>query len=204
MAISVETRATEVLYLPQLATATDCASLIEEFRRVVANDGTKQIRRMPKRIEVPGSTFREMGIERAHESLTKIRARAFQALRKFYRPNKRSSIEFTLLSEMHTGDAHTLHADKEAQDRGGRWVPNHTPWREFAIMIYLNTSGVDYWGGLLCFPELGMQIRPEAGLLVGFPCGHTHQHKVTTIETGRRYSISIWTSSDPARAERWP
>jgi hypothetical protein len=197
-------RATEILNCPQFASWMECANVIAAFRQVVAVNGTTGVRRLPNRIEVQGLTFGQMGFDDVRKSLTEIRTRAIQAVEELYRPRQRLFIEFTLLSEMHPGDAHVLHSDSEAQDSTGKWVPNHTPWREFAMLLYLNTSGLDYGGGVLRFPELGRQIIPEAGLLVGFPCGRTHQHEVTRIETGLRYSVSIWTTADRARAERWP
>jgi hypothetical protein len=195
--------ATEILNRPQFASITECTNIVMAFRWLVASTGTSGIRRLPNRIEVEGLTFGQLGLEDVRKSLTQIRTRAIQALEELYKPRQRLYIEFTLLSEMHPGDAHTLHSDSERRDATGGWVPNHTPWREFAMMLYLNTSGVDYGGGVLRFPELGRQVIPEAGLLVGFPCGRTHQHEVTPIETGLRYSVSIWTTADPARTERW-
>src|SRR5215207_8119623 len=85
----------------------------------------------------------------------------------------------------------------------GRWVPNHTPWRAYTAMLYLNTSGVDYEGGPLRFPELGPEIVPRAGLLVGFPCGQQYQHEVTAVRQGSRYAISMRMTRDPAHAEDW-
>jgi predicted 2-oxoglutarate/Fe(II)-dependent dioxygenase YbiX len=180
-----------------------CASVIKAFKQVAAGNNANGMRRAPNRIEIQGRTLSEMGFQDIHDFLSETRTRALGAVNEFFKPHQRLFIEFTLLSEMHPGDAHVLHSDSETQDATGRWVPNHTAWRKFSLMVYLNTSGVDYGGGVLRFPALGEQIIPKAGLLVGFPCGRTHQHEVTPIETGLRYSISIWTTAERTRAEHW-
>jgi predicted 2-oxoglutarate/Fe(II)-dependent dioxygenase YbiX len=197
------TQTSAILKSPEFASPAHCTSVIEAFKQVAASNNANGIRQALNRIEIQGRTFSQMGFQDIHDFLSETRTRALEAVDEFYKPNQRLFIEFTLLSEMHPGDAHVLHSDSETQDATGRWLPNHTAWREFSMMVYLNTSGADYRGGVLRFPALGEQIIPKAGLLVGFPCGRTHQHEVTPIETGLRYSVSIWTTAERGRAERW-
>lgn len=110
--------------------------------------------------------------------------------------------ELTLLSEMRATDCHPLHADAEQQISGG-WGPNHTYWRAHVALLYLNTSGADFEGGLLRLPEVGRTITPTAGMLVSFPTGHQYVHEVTRVASGRRLSLAIWLTADPERTEPW-
>jgi hypothetical protein len=105
---------------------------------------------------------------------------------------------------MQPGAATPLHADAQRRLTDGRWVANHTPWRTHVAIIYLTTADVDFRGGTLHLPALGLQIAPRRGLLVGFPSGREHLHEVTTVESGHRLSLSIWMTSEPLRAEYWP
>jgi hypothetical protein len=111
------------------------------------------------------------GMRELHEWLGEARRRALNAVRQFYKVSGTYYIDLTLATEMREGDSHPLHADNVREDHNGRWVSNHTPWREYTAMLYLNSSGVDYQGGQLCFPALDQKVVPRTGLLVGFPCG---------------------------------
>ena len=136
------------------------------------------------------------------DRLGEVREAVLAALQSFFgEPDLR--VEFTLLTEMRAGDSHALHADNERSAGSGQWVPNHTPWRAYAAMVYLNTSGVDYYGGVLRFPAVAQEVAPCAGELVGFSCGREREHEVTPIEDGKRYSISMWLTRDGGRAEHW-
>lgn len=135
------------------------------------------------------------------ERMTTVRYRVVGAIKEFFDVADESP-ELTLLSEMRTSDFHPLHADAEQRASGG-WGPNHTHWRTHVGLLYLNTSGVDYQGGLLRLPDLGRTITPAAGMLVSFPTGHRHVHEVTPVTSGRRLSMAIWLTADVARAEPW-
>jgi len=67
-----------------------------------------------------------------------------------------------------SGDSHIPHADNERRENR-RWVPNHTPQRDYTGLAYLND---DFTGGELVFPDLDVVIAPKPGLLVGFPSNH--------------------------------
>jgi hypothetical protein len=94
------------------------------------------------------------------------------------------------------GDLHNPHADNERKEHG-RWVPNHTPQRDYTGIVYLND---DFTGGELVFPDLDVVIVPKPGLLVGFPSNHKFVHAVPKVLSGKRYSLPVWFSADSTKA----
>jgi hypothetical protein len=60
----------------------------------------------------------------------------------------------------------------------------------YAAFLYLND---DFGGGMLKFPQQGLEIAPKAGMLAAFDGGFNNMHEVTLIESGVRYTIgSFW------------
>ena len=94
------------------------------------------------------------------------------------------------------GDSHVAHADNERREHG-RWVPNHTPQRDYTGLAYLND---DFTGGELVFPDLDIVIVPKPGLLVGFPSNHKFVHAVPKVLSGKRYSLPVWFTLNPTKA----
>jgi hypothetical protein len=94
------------------------------------------------------------------------------------------------------GDSHIAYADNERRGHG-RWLPNHTPQRDYTGIAYLND---DFTGGELVFPELDIVIAPRPGLLVGFPSNHEFVHAVPKVLSGKRYSLPLWFTVDPTEA----
>lgn len=93
-------------------------------------------------------------------------------------------------------DSHIAHADNE-QRKQGRWVPNHTPQRDYTGLLYLNDN---FTGGELIFPDRDVVITPKPGLLVAFPCNHEFVHRVPKVLSGKRYSLPIWFTVNRASA----
>jgi len=153
-----------------------------------------------RRIEVSAYALASAGGEIC-SLLGNIRTRALETVNSLY--NSPLVIEFSLATEMQKGDSHVGHADNERRTDDGTWVPNHTPFRHYTTMLYLNDGERDYRGGCLEFPLLGQRIMPRPGLLVGFRCDHKHFHAVPAIESGVRYALSMWYSKDHGRKEHW-
>jgi 2OG-Fe(II) oxygenase superfamily len=105
-------------------------------------------------------------------------------------------VESFFLACLLSGDSQIAHADNE-QRKHGRWVPNHTPQRDYTGIAYLND---DFTGGELVFPALDAVIRPKPGLLVGFPSNHKFLHAVPKVLSGKRYSLPVWFSVNSAEA----
>lgn len=59
-----------------------------------------------------------------------------------------------------------------------------------SIICYLNK---DYEGGILYFPDQGVEIVPEPGLFVCFPGNLHFLHGVTKTTGATRFTISLWT-----------
>jgi len=105
-------------------------------------------------------------------------------------------VESLFVARLLSGDSHVAHADNERRERG-RWVPNHTPKRDYTGLAYLND---DFTGGELVFPDLDVVIAPKTGLLVGFPSNHKFVHAVPKVLSGKRYSLLVWFTVNSADA----
>ena len=70
-------------------------------------------------------------------------------------------VESLFVACLLSGDSHIAHADSEQREHG-RWVPNHTPNRDYTGIAYLNDN---FTGGELVFPHLDVVIAPKPGCL---------------------------------------
>lgn len=78
------------------------------------------------------------------------------------------------------------HADNCNEDGSD----NHSPWREYSGVIYLNN---DYIGGETYFPNFNYEVSPEPGRLVIFKGDLEHLHGVKKIKEGERKTIiTFW------------
>jgi|SRR3990167_1306952 len=83
---------------------------------------------------------------------------------------------------------------------GARFLPNHTSWREYTALIYLNDS---FQGGEILFEDgpcnkLYRKIIPiRSNLLILAPNSQDFYHEVFPIRSGKRYSLHLWYTSDP-------
>jgi 2OG-Fe(II) oxygenase superfamily len=110
--------------------------------------------------------------------------------------NAKLFVESFFVACLYSGDSHIPHADNERRE-GGRWLPNHTPQRDYTALAYLND---DFTGGELVFPGHDLIITPKPGLLVGFPSNHKFVHAVSKVLSGKRYSLPVWFTVNPAKA----
>ena len=105
-------------------------------------------------------------------------------------------VESLFVACLFAEDSHTPHADNERKEHG-RWVPNHTPQRDYTGLAYLND---EFTGGELVFPDRDVVIAPKPGLLVAFPSNHEFAHAVPKVLSGKRYSLPVWFTVNPAKA----
>jgi len=97
--------------------------------------------------------------------------------------------ETVLLALLRDGQGHVPHADNEKLV-DDEWVLNHTPQRDFAGILYLNSA---FAGGELRFDgDESWVFHPTGGLYVSFPCDRRFVHQVTPVVRGRRYSLALW------------
>lgn len=82
---------------------------------------------------------------------------------------------------------------------GSQFVPNHTYWREYTALIYLND---DFEGGEIVFEDgpcnkIYHKVIPiKANMLILAPNGQNFYHEVHPIKKQTRYSIHLWYTSD--------
>lgn len=100
---------------------------------------------------------------------------------------------------VHGKDQGVLRALCPGTCQGAHFVPNHTWWREYTALIYLNE---DFEGGEIAFEDgpcnkLYRKIIPiRAHMLVLAPNGADFYHEVFPIRKGKRYSLHLWLTSD--------
>jgi hypothetical protein len=101
---------------------------------------------------------------------------------------------------IHGSDQSQLRVHCNGRCSGAKFIPNHTPWREYTALLYLNDA---FTGGEILFEDgpcnrLYKKVIPiKAGLLVLTPNGPNFYHEVFPIRSGRRYSLHLWYTSDP-------
>jgi predicted 2-oxoglutarate/Fe(II)-dependent dioxygenase YbiX len=61
--------------------------------------------------------------------------------------------------------------------------------RVLSAICYLND---DYEGGELEFPNFGITIKPQAGMLILFPSNYAYAHIARPVTTGTKYAIVTW------------
>lgn len=105
-------------------------------------------------------------------------------------------VESLFVARLLSGDSHIAHADNEQREHR-RWVPNHTPDRDYTGIAYLNDN---FTGAELVFPRLDLTIAPKPGLLVAFPSDHRFVHLVPKLLSGKRYSLPVWFTVNSAKA----
>ena len=105
-------------------------------------------------------------------------------------------VETVFLACLLPGDSHIPHADNQRREHG-RWLPNHTPQRDYTALVYLNDN---FTGGELVFPDRDVVIIPKPGLFVGFPSNHKFVHAVPNVLSGKRYSLPVWFTMNSAKA----
>ncbi len=88
------------------------------------------------------------------------------------------------------------HADAEQTD--GSIHP--FAYREFAAIIYLNQ---EYTGGQLYFPHFNLEPILSTGTLAIFPGTLKYLHGVTPIESGTRYTIAGFFTSQSAHGNQY-
>jgi Rps23 Pro-64 3,4-dihydroxylase Tpa1-like proline 4-hydroxylase len=62
-------------------------------------------------------------------------------------------------------------------------------FRRVSTVYYLND---DYEGGELCFPQFGINLKPDAGDMIVFPSSYVYSHSVKPVISGNRFSIASW------------
>lgn len=168
----------------------DCQSLMALYDRcaghAMAEDATGHLVVYPSDVAEPELSLLRGVAERG-------RQRAAAALS----PGEPLFAETVILAAIGVGGRHPRHADNRRQGEDGRWVPNHTPNRDFSALFYLNDG---FEGGELAFETAGTIVKPRAGLFVAFPSDERFVHEVLPVTAGRRYSMALWFTRQSAFA----
>lgn len=94
------------------------------------------------------------------------------------------------------GADNPLHADATKLD-GSPIQPDGTPEElEWSGLLYLNTHGEDFEGGVISFPEFELDYYPKAGDLVLFKGDVEHRHGVSTVISGERRNIVFFWANE--------
>jgi hypothetical protein len=187
----------DVLMLPDFAAEGDISAIDSAFDAAVAFGGSF-VHSQPLRTQVVCRNIGAACDPEVFERVVDTRNRIVATMRQGF--SAATFPDLTLLSEMRIGDSHPLHADAEQETADG-WKPNHAFWLTHAGLLYLNTCGIDYEGGLLELPTVGRTIAPARGMLVAFPSGRRHVHRVSEVTAGVRRTLTVWLTMDPARGE---
>lgn len=66
-------------------------------------------------------------------------------------------------------------------------------YRDYGCIIYLND---DFEGGETYYPNIGMKVKPQPGVIVVHPGSEHYLHGVTEVKNNTRYTIaSFWTTT---------
>ena len=87
---------------------------------------------------------------------------------------------------------------REGQSMGAHRddLPPHFEHRLYASILYLTECE----GGATMFPELGIEVPPEAGRMIAYPA--SVPHGVRPVGAGRRHVLASWYTADAGRRER--
>jgi hypothetical protein len=99
-----------------------------------------------------------------------------------------------MLAEISKGGKNDgLHCDSVQLD-GTPWDDGNTMLDdlEYSALVYLNTSGVDYTGGRIYFPNQGLDILPKTGQMIFFRGDIDHPHGVSKVTSGKRYTLVLF------------
>lgn len=61
--------------------------------------------------------------------------------------------------------------------------------RAVSALVYLND---DYEGGEIEFPNFGIKIKPQAGMLILFPSNYAYSHIAHPVTGGTKYCLVTW------------
>jgi predicted 2-oxoglutarate/Fe(II)-dependent dioxygenase YbiX len=93
---------------------------------------------------------------------------------------------------MYPGKGNELHSDSTTLDGEPLRDDGISEEMEYSAILYLNTCGVDFTGGEICFPKQDLIYKPEAGSLIHFIGNSDYIHEVTDVLSGKRVAIVMF------------
>ncbi len=80
------------------------------------------------------------------------------------------------------------------------WRHNHSPWREFFCILYLNDN---FTGGETIIPAFGIKMEPKQGTVILSPGNRHFGHGVNTVKQGTRYAFAQWFTTEASQQEAY-
>jgi hypothetical protein len=145
-----------------------------------------------KNIYAGKSIFEDEEHEEAGLLFTETINRVAEEINKFYGVNV-VPINPMLAEISKGGQNQGLHCDSVQLD-GSPWDDGNAMLDdlEFSALVYLNTSGVDYEGGEIYFPNQKLDLMPKAGQMIFFRGDIDHPHGVSMVTSGKRYTLVLF------------
>lgn len=170
-----------ILIEPAFLCAKSCAALVACFRRnrmTAAADTTEFFRdRVLWASRLPAWEVEALAI------IQRARAKAVASVREHFHDLACLEDDGPQLVEWPKGMAMPTHADNAHPDG----APHPTPWRKYAVVVYLNHA---FRGGELYFATRREYVEPKTGLMVAF---HGSEfHGVAGVRDGTRYTMPLW------------
>ena len=135
--------------------------------------------------------------------------------------------DWSIIAAIAGGFEHSLHADNASvscprhganaeelvklncQCEDIQVIPNHTPWRVFTGLLYLDS---EHDGGNIVFGEgpnifgslYRKEIKAKSGLLVLSPSNELYYHRTTPVTSKIRYSMNNWFTADKTHRCKLP
>jgi hypothetical protein len=145
-------------------------------------------------------TIQQSGSPVIQEKFTQMRTRMAKHLRSKLEEHLGSQppLYSDLINFARWPVGYELHPHADAENPGGS--PHPYPWRHFAAVVYLNE---DYEGGKIHFPNLGIELQPEARSLIMFPGTLHYLHGVRPVTRGMRHTIASFLTFDETKHDRF-
>lgn len=106
-----------------------------------------------------------------------------------YAYEQKHVLKQTCYSEMLVGGFNGMHTDNSEIDEAGNILyrgPDGNWAHDKSGLVYFTE---DYEGGLLRFPEQGLELKPEVGTLIFFEGTYARPHEVTNVTDGVRCNL---------------
>ncbi|XP_051116440.1 uncharacterized protein LOC127241433 isoform X1 [Andrographis paniculata] len=125
--------------------------------------------------------------------LVPIRERLKEKVEEYFGCEYELFVEFTGLISWCKGASIGWHSDDNR---------DYLKQRDFAVVCYLNSHGVDFNGGLFHFQDgEPSTVVPMAGDAIMYTADNKNIHSVSEISEGERITLSLWFSRDSAHDE---
>ena len=96
------------------------------------------------------------------------------------------------MTKLIRGASHGIHSDTHNEDGTIIEEDKYSKYIKYSALVYLSQYSKDFTGGILSFPDLGLDVEPKPGLLVIFESDNRNMHQVTEILSGERHAVVMF------------